>query len=69
MKHLLKTLFVAVAALSVTFAYAQNEKTVVKKDSKTKNGMTTTKKTVKKTKNGKTTKKTTTKTTPAPATK
>ena len=69
MKHLLKTLFVAVAALSVTFAYAQTEKTVVKKDSKTKDGMTTTKKTVKHTKDGKTTKKTTTKVTPAPAAK
>jgi hypothetical protein len=69
MKHLLKTLFVAVAALSVTFAYAQNEKTTVKKETKTKDGMTTTKKTVKHSKNGKMTKKTTTKTTPAPATK
>ena len=67
MKNLLKTFFVAVAALSVTFAYAQTEKTTVKKDTKTKDGMKTTKKTVKHTKNGMTTKKTTTKTTPAPA--
>jgi len=65
MKNLIKTLFVAVAALSMTFAYAQTEKTTVKKDAKTKDGMTTTKKTVKHTKNGKTTKKTTTTTTPA----
>lgn len=69
MKHFLKTLFVAVAALSISFAYAQTEKTTVKKEAKTKNGKTTTKKTVKHTRNGKTTKKTTTKTTPAPALK
>jgi hypothetical protein len=69
MKHLLKTVFVAVMAFTVTFAYAQNDKTVVKKDSKTKDGTTKTTKTVKHTKNGKMTKKTTTKTTPAPATK
>ena len=65
MKNLLKTLFVAVVALSISSAYAQNEKTTVTKDTKTKNGVTTTNKKVKKTKDGKTKTTKTTKTTPA----
>lgn len=63
MKNLLKTLFVAAAALSITVANAQTDRTREVKDSKTKNGVTHTKKTVTESTNGKRTKRTVTKTT------
>ena len=71
MKNLLKTLFVAAAALGITVANAQTDRTKEVKDTKTKNGVTTTKKTVTNSTNGKRTKKTVTKTTEidAPAAK
>ncbi|MFI5141940.1 MAG: hypothetical protein ACHQII_06250 [Bacteroidia bacterium] len=34
MKNVIKTLFVAIVAMSVTFAYAQDKKTAPKKDTK-----------------------------------
>ena len=63
MKNLLKTLFVAATALSITVANAQTDRTKEVKDTKTKNGVTTTKKTVTESTNGKRTKKTVTKST------
>ena len=62
MKNVLKSLFVAIVAMSVTFAYAQNNATTTKTDTKT---VKTDKKGKKTVKTAKKKKATTTTTTPA----
>ena len=69
MKNLIKSLFVAIVAMSVTFAFAQNNGTTEKKSTKMEKTTKKDGKTTKTTKTTKKAKKETKTTTPTPAAK